>query len=143
MQSIEEHVHHLYWDLDINCARTTLMYLAQYFKIPLNDQTLQAAIGMHGGGGFGAQCGLVEGSLMFLAIYCASMGLSDALISKLCFSYAQAFISTFSSLECSVLRPGGFQRSDPPHLCEGLTVRAIAFTRDFIEDFSHATKPVD
>ena len=69
MQTIEEHVHHLYWDYDINCARTMLMYLARYFKIPLNDQTLQAAIGMHGGGGFGAQCGLVEGALMFLGIY--------------------------------------------------------------------------
>jgi hypothetical protein len=143
MQSIEEHVHHLYWDHDINCARTMLMYLAAYFKVPLKDQTLHAAIGMHGGGGFRAQCGLVEGALMFLGIYFAQKGLSDASISKLCFTYAQAFTVTFSSLECRVLRPGGFQETDPPHLCEGLTVRAIAFTRDFIEDFSRATKPVD
>jgi len=143
MQSIEEHVHHLYWDHDINCARTTLMYLAQYFKIPLNDQTLQAAIGMHGGGGFGAQCGLEEGALMFLGLYGARKGMSDASVSRLCFAYAQAFTVAFSSLQCSVLRPQGFQESNPPHICEGLTVRAIAFTRDFIEDVSHATHPVD
>lgn len=51
MQTIEEHVHHQYWDHDTNCARTMLMYLAPYFKVLLQDQTLHAAIGMHGGGG--------------------------------------------------------------------------------------------
>ena len=51
MQTIEEHVHRLYWEHDVNCARTMLMYLSQYFRIRLNDHTLQAAIGMHGGEG--------------------------------------------------------------------------------------------
>lgn len=133
MQSIEDHVHHCYWDNDTNCARTMLMYLSTYFEIPLQSQTMHAAIGMHGAGGFRAQCGLVEGALMFLGIFFAQKGLTDEVISKLSYSYAEQFKEEFSSLECRVLRPTGFQKTDPPHACEGLTVKAIAFTRDFIE----------
>jgi len=31
-------------------------------------QLLDAAVGMHGAGKYGAQCGLVEGSLMFIGL---------------------------------------------------------------------------
>lgn len=70
---------------------------------------------------------------MFLGIFFAQKGLTDEVISKLSYSYAEQFKEEFSSLECRVLRPTGFQKTDPPHACEGLTVKAIAFTRDFIE----------
>lgn len=138
MRSIEDHVHHCYWDNDTNCARTMLLYLASYFKIPLQAQTLNAAIGMHGAGGFRAQCGLVEGALMFLGIFFAQKGLKEEAISKLCYTYAEQFKEEFSSLECRVLRPNGFQKIDPPHACEGLTVQAIAFTRSFIQHSKEA-----
>ena len=45
--------------------------LSHLFSFPLEEQTLDAAIGMHGAGGLGAQCGLVEGSLMFIGAYLA------------------------------------------------------------------------
>ncbi|WP_320129841.1 C-GCAxxG-C-C family protein [uncultured Sphaerochaeta sp.] len=132
MQTIEELVHSSYWEKDINCARTMLFALGTLFEVPLENQTLQAAIGMHGAGGYRAQCGLVEGALMFLGIFFAQKGQADESISKLCYSYAEEFTQEFSSLECRDLRPNGFQETDAPHVCENLTVKAIAFTRDFI-----------
>ena len=132
MQTIEDLVHSCYWDKDINCARTMLLSLEMLFVVPLENQTLQAAIGMHGAGGYRAQCGLVEGALMFLGVFFAQKGQTDADISKLCYRYAEEFTREFSSLECRDLRPTGFQKTDVPHVCEMLTVQAIAFTRDFI-----------
>ncbi len=138
MGTLEEHVHYWYWEKDVNCARTTLLYLAHYFGVSLCEQTLHAGIGMHGAGGFGAQCGLVEGSLMFMGIYFARKGLSDSEISRICCAYAKAFSLEFSSLECRVLRPEGFLNNTSDHICEDLTVRSIAFTCDFIEDCAYA-----
>ncbi len=58
---IKERVHELYWGQDMNCARTTLLCLGELLEVEYPAQTLQAAIGLHGAGGFRAQCGLVEG----------------------------------------------------------------------------------
>ncbi|MCH3918557.1 MAG: C-GCAxxG-C-C family protein [Spirochaetia bacterium] len=136
IQIIERQVHTYYWDKDINCARCTLLILGTLFKEPMEQQTLQAAIGMHGAGGAGAQCGLVEGSLMFIGIHFARKGMDDAAISTICRQFAQAFCKEFSSLACSSLRPGGFKADDPPHLCEHLTVRAISFAYGFIRSMT-------
>lgn len=132
MQTIKEHVHTCYWEKDLNCASTMLLYLETFFEVPLEKQTLQAAIGMHGAGGFRSQCGLVEGALMFLGIFFSQKGQTSAGISNLCYRYAEAFTKEFSSLECRDLRPTGFQKTDEPHICETLTVQAIVFTCDFI-----------
>ena len=65
---ISKRVHELYWEKDINCARTALLCLSELFEIPLAPQTIQSAAGLHGAGGYRAQCGLVEGALMFIGI---------------------------------------------------------------------------
>lgn len=130
---IREWVHHFYWDQDLNCARTTLSCLSRLSNVSLEPQTLQAAIGMHGAGRFRAQCGLVEGTLMFLGIHYAQQGKSDQEISRLCFAFAEVFTERFSSLRCSELRPHGFTPEDPPHLCEALSVDAILFAWTFIQ----------
>lgn len=129
---ITNFVHASYWEHDVNCARTTLGALAHLSGILLAEQTLQAAIGLHGAGGFRAQCGLVEGTLMFLGIDGAQRGMSEHDIADRCRRFAEAFTATFSSLRCCDLRPGGFTENDPPHACETLTDQAIDFAWAFI-----------
>ncbi len=101
----------------------------------LSDQVLDAAAGMHGAGGYRAQCGLVEGPLMFLGIVWRQAGIPDKEIEKSCRQFASQFEGRFSSLLCSVLRPGGFNRDDPPHLCEDLTCRTVSFSMEFVHGF--------
>jgi len=72
---IKEKIHQLYWDLNFNCARTMLTCLSELFHFPISNQTMNAAIGMHGAGGFRAQCGLVEGALMFIGVFLADKGI--------------------------------------------------------------------
>lgn len=131
---VKERVHHMYYDLDLNCARTTMMCLGELFDFKLEEQTLSAAIGMHGAGGFRAQCGLVEGALMFMGAYYSAIGLPDVEAAGICYEYANAFNAHFGSLLCSKLRPGGFRTDDPPHLCENLTADSICFAFQSIRD---------
>lgn len=130
---IRDRVHHLYWDYDVNCAGTMLRCLGQLFSVELEDQTLRSAVGLHGAGGYRAQCGLVEGALMFIGIYATERGRSDGEAAALCFQFAKAFEERFGSLRCYDLRPGGFTADDPPHACENLTVKAVLFTCNYIQ----------
>lgn len=134
MNHIENSVHDLYWNRDLNCARTMLLCLGDSFHVSIDEQTLQAAIGMHGAGRFRAQCGLVEGALMFTGIIGARSGKTDKQIEALCFRFAEAFTARFGSLLCRDLRPGGFRPSDPPHACEALTVQAVSFAEAFLQE---------
>ena len=109
--------------------------LAEYFAIELHPQIIDAALGMHGAGRYGAQCGLVEGPLMFIGIWGRKHKLSDDDSCDLCNEFARQFELQFGSLLCSVLRPGGFKEDDPPHLCTPLTHKAVAFAIRFIEHF--------
>ncbi len=47
-QRIRTRVHELYWDHDVNCARTSLLCLDEIFRAGIEEQTLRAAIGLHG-----------------------------------------------------------------------------------------------
>lgn len=132
-ERISEIVKTSYHRDDVNCATTSLRVLSECFDVELNPQVFDAAVGMHGAGKFGAQCGLVEGSLLFLGISGRERGLSDTVIADLCRDFAESFEREFSSLECRVLRPEGFLPDNPPHLCEKLTCKAIEFSVNFIE----------
>jgi len=131
---IREKVHNLYWDLDINCARAMLTCLGDLFQVQMNEQTLNAAIGLHGAGGFRSQCGLVEGALMFIGIYLSKRGKTDDEISRVCYQFAEKFARQFGSLRCYDLRPNGFTDGDPPHACEGLSANAIFFAYQFLNN---------
>ena len=122
---ITNRVHDLYWKEDINCARTTLVCLSELFEITLEPQTIWSAVGLHGAGGYRAQCGLVEGSLMFIGIYLHGLGKTEDEIVSVC-------EKAFGSLRCLELRPSGFSESDPPHLCEKLTCNGIEFAYQYI-----------
>ena len=127
-------VHEHYWNHDDTCAFTTLSILSRLFATPLESQVLNAALGMWGAGGHRAQCGLVEGALMFVGILGSRKGLDRDRISGLCRGYAKAFEQRFGSLSCRQLRPEGFSPDNPPHICEDLSVRAINFAADYIAD---------
>lgn len=129
---IETHVRKCYWEDDINCASTTLKILSEAFGVELSPQLLDAAVGMHGAGGYGAQCGLVEGMLLFLGVFGRACRVPDEEIIETCQAFARQFEGEFSSLLCRELRPEGFHPDNPPHLCEPLTRRAVRFDIHFI-----------
>lgn len=131
-QRINERVEEYFCQQNLNCATTSLRILAEHCGITLSPQVLAAAIGMHGAGGYGAQCGLVEGTLMFLGILGRERRLPDERIVEHCSRYGAGFEENFASLLCHELRPEGFADDQPPHLCLGLTCRSIAFSVDFI-----------
>jgi len=130
----DNEVHRHYWDHDDNCAVTTLSIASHLFKTPLKPQVIEAALGMWGAGGYRAQCGLVEGALMFIGVLGSRRGLNRSEISGLCKKFAEKFESEFGSLICRELRPQGFSPDNPPHICEDLSKRAIGFTTHFVAD---------
>lgn len=133
--SIEDYVKEYYWKYDLNCATTDLKILSEIFSVTLSDQIISAAIGMHGAGKYGAQCGLVEGTLMFLGIIGKEYSFQEETIVDHCREYAHQFETRFRSLSCKSLRPEGFSKDNPPHLCEKLTCEAIEFNKEFISNF--------
>ena len=132
MADHNELIRQLYHDKDYNCAITTLLCLGKEFGVEISPQVLASAVSMNGGGRFRAQCGLVEGALMFIGIYVAEQGLKKKETMKIAYSFCEAFTARFGSLLCRDLRPGGFQKDDPKHLCEPLTQETVAFTVDFL-----------
>lgn len=137
---IEQTVHHLYYDYDTNCAGTSIRCLATLFGYEVCQQAFDASLGMHGAGGYRAQCGLVEGPLMFMGMYFASLGFERAQIIQACRGFGEAFERAFGSLRCCELRPQGFHPGQPPHMCEDLTCRAIAFSFDYIRQIAAKEK---
>jgi len=131
---VKRKVSKYYWKDEINCATTTLKTLSEAFEIELNNQVIDAAQGMHGAGEYGAQCGLVEGTLMFLGIFARENGIPDDSIVESCNKFAGQFENQFNSLQCSLLRPEGFNPNNPPHLCEPITCKAIEFSINFISN---------
>lgn len=125
--TVREMVRECYWRDDVNCATAMLRVLGRSRGVELHPQALAAATGMHGAGRYGAQCGLVEGGLMFLGIWGRAMGRGDADIADFCNAFARGFEARFGSLSCRVLRPQGFASGQPPHMCEGLTIEAISW----------------
>ncbi len=135
---IRNRVHELYWKKDINCALSALICLGELLGTAIEPQTLLSAAGLHGAGGYRAQCGIVEGSLMFMGIYLHMLGRTDPEIVAACHDFAAAFDRTFGSLRCLELRPTGFSENDPPHMCEQLTCDGIGFAYQFILDLQNA-----
>lgn len=129
---IKKRVHELYWNEDINCARTTIICLSELFELAIEPQILWSAVGLHGAGGYRAQCGLVEGALMFTGIYFHMQGKTEEEAVSACCHFASVFEQRFGSLRCYDLRPTGFSENDPPHMCENLTCHAIAFTYEYL-----------
>jgi hypothetical protein len=131
---IRQRVKDYYWQHDLNCTTVTLKILAEQYSLELSDQVLDSCVGMHGAGNYGAQCGLIEGTLLFLGILGRAKQLPDDEICNLCCQYAGRFEEHFASLQCSELRPEGFSSELPPHLCEELSSRAVIFGSAFLKE---------
>lgn len=83
----------------------------------IHEQVFAAATGMHGAGGYGAQCGLVEGGLMFLGVWGREMGKTQEWITEACNAYAQGFERRFGSLLCrGTPSPGFYRRTAAAHV---------------------------
>jgi hypothetical protein len=128
---INVRVHDYYWNEDISCAVTTLNILSEIYYPEIHPQVIEAAFGLNAGR-CGYQCGLVEGALLFIGIYGSYNGIDNKQITNLCHGFCDEFQECFGSILCSQLRPQGFSSSNPPHLCESITQKAIAFSAGFI-----------
>ncbi len=133
-KKIEELVHKHYWINNDNCAITIMSILSEYFNISINKQVYDALIGMNGAGTFGAQCGLVEGTLTFIGILGIHKKLSKDKIENLCKEFAIKYEIEKGSILCKELRPLGFFKDNPPHLCEKLTVDSLSLSINFITE---------
>ncbi len=130
---VMERVTRYFREEDLNCAVTTLKILAERFQIEVSRQVLDSATGMNGVGQYRAQCGLVEGAVMFLGILGRNRGVEDDDVMEWCREYAAQFEKRFGSLSCRTLRPEGFEEDNPPHICEPLSIDAICFDIEFVE----------
>jgi hypothetical protein len=117
-----------------------MLVLSEVYDVALGDQVLAAAVGMHGAGGYRAQCGLVEGALMFIGVIGQEQGLAEDAIVQACYDYGERFETRFGSLVCRDLRPEGFGPDNPPHLCEPLTRDAISFDIQFVSGLIETSK---
>jgi hypothetical protein len=138
-QFIKQRVHDYYWQKDFNCANTTLAVLAEIFSVKLSAQITSAAFGLNAGR-LGLQCGLVEGSLMFLGVLGQAQKLDNAAKHGLCQKFVLAFQREFGAITCTKLRPEGFSPQNPPHLCEARTLHSIAFSANFIQEHLFSVK---
>lgn len=129
---INERVHDYYWQDDFCCAVTTLKVLSEIYNLELQPQVSEAAFGLNAGR-CGFQCGLVEGTLLFIGVYGSRKQMDNKTITASCRLFCQQFQEQFGSMLCSQLRPAGFSPVNPPHLCEGLTKQALLFSMEFIE----------
>ena len=132
---IRDKVEHYYFNKDLNCAATVLIIFSELFKIELSDQVISSATGMNGAGKFGAQCGLLEGTLMFLGILGKELKYTKENITEICYDFTKNFEGEYESLLCSRLRPEGFPKDKEIHRCEGLTKVELKFAVEYIENF--------
>lgn len=138
---ITERVHQYYWENNISSTVTTLKILAECFGIELQDQIIDAALGMSGARTNRAQCGLIEGSLMFIGILGKDRGVSEKACIAFCQDLSNYFVQEYGSMQCKFLRPEGFYDENPPHLCEGLTTDVICKTVDIFSKWLKQSLP--
>ena len=133
-RNIENRIDFLYKAKHFNCAQTTLTILSEIFDAEIHHQIIEGAIGLNGAGQYRAQCGLVEGVLVFLGIYGKAKDLTEDRIVVVCNQFAREFEARFGSLSCKDLRPQGFNPNDPPHQCQELTNESLLFAKDFVNE---------
>lgn len=132
---IEEAFRHFYHEAGINCATGTLILLSEFYDLPLDQQVLDSAAGLHGAGKYGAQCGLLEGGLMFIGIICKKNGVAKGDIVTLCHDWAELFETKMGSIVCRGLRPFPFTPEDAPkHLCEPISVKALKIAVRYMDE---------
>ncbi|MCP4704215.1 MAG: C_GCAxxG_C_C family protein [candidate division Zixibacteria bacterium] len=111
---------------------TIIRTLEELFELKIEKQVYKACWGLNGAGLYGAQCGLVEGTLMFISLLAHRENIEQEKMWQACADFAREYEQQFGSLQCKKLRPGGFNEDDPPMLCKPLTEESIIFSARFI-----------
>lgn len=125
----------MYHDQSLGCAHATLKILAEALDTELSRQVYDSSVGMLGGGGhYGAQCGLVQGALMFAGVLGARQGLDEETLDKHCFDLLAGAERELGSLVCREIRPEGFAEDNPPNICEPRSVTSIVWVARFFAD---------
>ena len=134
-QYIREKVHYFYHEAGVNCATGTLTLLSDIFRVPLQEQVYDSAIAMHGAGKYGAQCGILDGAMMFITIYGKQRGLTKTVMVGLVHDWAALFEQEMGSIVCKGLRPFPLTPEDAPkHLCEPITVKGVKLAVKYIKE---------
>jgi C_GCAxxG_C_C family probable redox protein len=128
---IAERVHHFYWDNDWPCVPTVLTTYKELFDVNISEDVIAASRGLGGGGEYGAQCGLLEANLIFIALFGKENNYTQQQINELCSQFCGRFEKKFESLLCRDIRPEGFVPENPPHLCEPRTVESMLLALEF------------
>lgn len=136
---IADRVHDLFCDKDWPCAPTVLTIYKEIFKADINDQVIAASCGLNGGGQYGAQCGLLESNLMFIALLGKQRDYTQDQINEFCAEFSGRFERKFKSLICREIRPEGFVPENPPHLCEPRANESILLALDFYREKMNLT----
>ena len=132
---VAEKVHYFYHEAGINCAEGTLSLLSDIFGVELEDQVYDSAVAMVGAGKYGAQCGILEGCMMFASIYAKQHGLVKKQIVPMIYNWSAKFEKEMGSIVCKGLRPYPFTPEDAPkHLCEPITVKGVGLAVKFIQE---------
>ena len=119
----------------------SLRLLEEVYSLKIHSQVFDSALGMNGAGRYGAQCGLVEGFLMFIGVWARANGISDEQGKKSCCDFAAFFESRFHSLLCRELRPNALlEARDLDHACEELKIKAMLFGLEYMDDMQLALK---
>ncbi len=125
----------MYHDDDLSCVHATLKILGEVFAVEVSPQTFDASSGMFGGGGnYGAQCGLVQGAVMFVGILGAGREMDTETLGRHCFDLSERLEGELGSLVCREIRPEGFADDNPPNLCEPRSVQSIVSTARFLAE---------
>ncbi len=132
---VQRRIDQYFCDQELTCTISTLRILSEHFNVDVPPAVYDAATGMHGAGQYGAQCGLVEGALMFLGVVGRQRGFDEDDIVNACHDYAAYFDKRLGSLICAVLRPEGFSDDNPPHLCRDRACVALLMDIEFITKF--------
>lgn len=135
VEFVADRVRVAYLDEDIPCVPTVLRTLGESFELEISEQVYASCWGLNGAGNYGAQCGLVEGVLMFISLLASREGIDTLDMWQACADFASDYEQRFGSLQCRTLRPEGFHADDPPDVCEVLTVESIVFSARFISDW--------
>lgn len=132
---VAEKVHYFYHEAHIGCAVATLILLSQIFEVQLEEQVYESAVPMVGAGKYGAQCGILEGTMMFSSIYAKQHGVDNKTIMSMIYKWSEMFEKEMGSLVCKGLRPYPFTPEDAPkHLCEPITVKGVGLAVKFITE---------
>jgi len=123
----------LFMGKTFSCGMTMLYCMSELFKLPLDQQVLDALNGIMEHRDYRMQCGLYKGALMFLGIYGAAKGWDRPKLNEVTKDFAAKFEEAYGSQKCYDIRDGKFQPTEPHDKCAPTTEKGVLLAADFIK----------